>query len=494
MAENPEREDRLGAALRFVLRRYAAQVRRWPILAAGALLLPAVGDVLTLYAPPLVVARLLGAFADNGQLTAAELRPYVLTFVALWVSGQIVWRVAVAMIARIEIRGTGSALHRGDGRAAGQGPRVLPQQLRRLAHQARARLRAAVRGRVRRAWRSRSSASFLPLGFAGVVLWQYSPWLIVVLVGMLVTTFALMVPLIRRRRRLVDVRETASNVLAGHLADSIANAETVRAFAREADEARDARRQRPRLRRKDAAVLGLPEHAHRHGHVADVRADRTLGGLVVALAVGSRHGREPRGGVPHLQLLRDRDARDVGVQPRLPQPRKRADRRGAVRRAAARSAERRRSRRAPQPFCPADFGVELRDVELPLHAGQPLLFERFSLADCAGREGRPRRPIGRRQDDADAAAAAVRRTSRAARSWSAASRSIACRRPTLRNADRATCRRIRRCSTGASPTTSASAGPTRPTTRCGARRAWRTRRSSSRRCRTATRRSSASAA
>ena len=54
---------------------------------------------------------------------------------------------------------------------------------------------------------------------------------------MLVTTFALMVPLIRRRRRLVDIRATASNVLAGHLADSIANAETVRAFAREAEEA-----------------------------------------------------------------------------------------------------------------------------------------------------------------------------------------------------------------------------------------------------------------
>ena len=81
MAENPERDERLGAALRFVLRRYLAQVRRWPFLASGALLLPAVGDVLTLYAPPLVVARLLGAFAGGRQLTADEVRPYLLTFV-----------------------------------------------------------------------------------------------------------------------------------------------------------------------------------------------------------------------------------------------------------------------------------------------------------------------------------------------------------------------------------------------------------------------------
>ena len=71
------------------------------------------------------------------------------------------------------------------------------------------------------------SASFLPLGFAGVVLWQYSPWLIVVLLALLATTFSLMVPLIRR---------------------------------------------------------------------------------------------EPRSGVSDVQLLRDRHARDVGVQPRVPQP------------------------------------------------------------------------------------------------------------------------------------------------------------------------------
>ena len=45
-----------------------------------------------------------------------------------------------------------------------------------------------------------------------------------------------LLPLIRRRQRLTDAREAASNVLAGHVADSIANAETVRAFAREHEE------------------------------------------------------------------------------------------------------------------------------------------------------------------------------------------------------------------------------------------------------------------
>ena len=74
-------------------------------MAVGALLLPGVGDVLTLYAPPLVVAKLLGGFARNERFTVASLTPYVLTFAALWLTGQVVWRIAVALIARVEIRG-----------------------------------------------------------------------------------------------------------------------------------------------------------------------------------------------------------------------------------------------------------------------------------------------------------------------------------------------------------------------------------------------------
>src|SRR5262249_62201404 len=86
-------------------RRDLARVGSGPVWAGGALLLPAVGDVLTLYAPALVVARLLGAFARNRQMTASELLPSIVAFIALWVSGQIAWRIGVAMIARTEIRG-----------------------------------------------------------------------------------------------------------------------------------------------------------------------------------------------------------------------------------------------------------------------------------------------------------------------------------------------------------------------------------------------------
>lgn len=228
---------RLTDALRLVLRRYAVQLRRRPGIALGALLLPALGDVLTFYAPPLVIAKLLGQFARNQTFTPAELTPYVLTFAALWMSGQIFWRVAIALISRIEIRGM-EALY------IEAMDELLAKDMRFFQDNYAGSLTKRALGYARRFEDVFDVLSFqvaptlLSLAFAGVVLWTYSGWLILVLVGMLAATVAMVFPLIRRRRVLVDVRESASNVLAGHVADSIMNAEAVRAFAREPDEAR----------------------------------------------------------------------------------------------------------------------------------------------------------------------------------------------------------------------------------------------------------------
>ena len=233
---NRAQDRRLNAALRLVLRRYYAQVRRWKGYAIPALLLPAVGDVLTIYAPPIVVARLLATFAQRRQVTFSDFVPYLAAFAGLWITGQIVWRVAVALIIRAEIRAL-EALY------VEAMDELLAKDLAFFHDNYAGSLTKRALGFARRfedvfdVTAFQVSASFLPLAFAGVVLWSYSPWLIVVLAAMLAGTFAMVVPLIRRRRDLVDIREAASNVVAGHLADSISNAETVRTFAREKEEA-----------------------------------------------------------------------------------------------------------------------------------------------------------------------------------------------------------------------------------------------------------------
>jgi ATP-binding cassette, subfamily B, bacterial len=227
---------RLSAALRLVVRRYLRQVRLRPALAIPALVLPGIGDVLVFYTPPLVIARLLGQFAREEQLSAAELTPYVLTFAGLWLMGEIVWRVAFVLISRAEVRGI-EALY------IEAMDELLAKDLAFFQDNYAGSLTKRALGYARRfedvfdVMTFQVIASAIPLVFATFVLWTYSPLLIVVLLGMLAITFAMVFPFILRRRQLVDLREAASNRLAGHVADSISNAEAVRAFAREREEA-----------------------------------------------------------------------------------------------------------------------------------------------------------------------------------------------------------------------------------------------------------------
>jgi ATP-binding cassette subfamily B protein len=228
---------RLSAALRLLVRRYWAQVRCRPAVALPALLLPGVGDILIFYAPPLVVARLLGAFARDEQLTTAQLVPYLLTFAGVWLAGEVIWRVAILLISRTEVRAI-EALYL---EALDE---LMAKDIAFFHDNFAGSLTKRALGYARR-FESvfdvlcfSVTARVLPLAFAAVVLWSYSPLLVFLLVGMLALTFAMVYPLIRRRQRLVDVREAASNVVSGHVADAIMNAETVRAFAREDEEAR----------------------------------------------------------------------------------------------------------------------------------------------------------------------------------------------------------------------------------------------------------------
>src|SRR5438552_10334462 len=229
-------QSRLTASLWLVVRRYAAQIRRRPALVIPALLLPGIGTILVFYAPPLVIAKLLAAFARGEQLSSGQLAPFVLTFAALWLAGEVLWRAADCFIARAEIRGM-EALY------IEALDELLAKDLPFFHNNFAGSLTKRALGYARRfedvfdVMCLQVAANAIPVAFVVAVLWTYSPALVATLLTMLVATMAMVLPLIRRRARLVDIREAASNTLAGHVADSIANAETVRAFAREGDEA-----------------------------------------------------------------------------------------------------------------------------------------------------------------------------------------------------------------------------------------------------------------
>jgi ATP-binding cassette subfamily B protein len=373
--------QRFSAALKLVLERYGAQIRRRPAFSIPALLLPAIGDVLVFYTPPLIVAKLLSAFAHNDRLSARDLLPFVLAFTGVWLAGEVVWRIAAPLIARSEIRGIESLyLEAMD--------ELLAKDLAFFQNNYAGSLTKRALGYARRFEDVFDVLCFqvlpnlIPIIFVSIVLWKYSALLVLVLVGMMTLTCILIIPRIRRRRRLVDLREAASNVLAGHLADSISNAETVRAFARESEEAR--------IHEQNVADFGaktLRSWDYQNLHVDLITSPlyvltNTLG-LVIALSIGRGSGTSLETVfitfsyytlVTRVVWAFNRIYRNLEnsltdaaqFADLLLDPPSVVD--------------------APdtQPFVPTDHGIEFRNVDFRYSSAQPLLFENFSLRVAPG--------------------------------------------------------------------------------------------------------------
>jgi ATP-binding cassette subfamily B protein len=199
---------------------------------------------------------------------------------------------------------------------------------------------------------------------------------------MLAATFLMVLPLIRRRQRLVDEREAMSNALSGHVADAIMNAETVRAFAREDEEARIHSHNvhdfgGKTLQSWDYQTLRIDTIA------APMYVLTNALGLVVALATSGGAGAslEPvfltfsyyatatRVVWEFNRIYRNLETALTDAAQfteLLLEPPVVVD--------------------APQaqPFAPAQFEVDLRDVRFRYSPGQPLLFDGFSLRVAAG--------------------------------------------------------------------------------------------------------------
>lgn len=381
-AELPARDaSRLTASIRLVLTRYYAQLRRMPVMAVTCVLLPALADILNVYAPPLVIARLLGRYANHDVLALGDLAPYIAAFAGLWLTGQACWRLTTILLTRVEIRGL-EALY------IETMDELLAKDLTFFQNNYAGSLTKRALGFARRfedvfdVVVFQISTSMLPLIFVSVVLWQYSPWLIVVLIGMLSLTVALLLPRVRQRRALVDVRETASNVLAGHLADSISNAEAVRAFAREQHEAR--------IHEKNVRDYGaktLISWDYQNFKVDMITSPMYVAtnilGLVTALATR-------KAGADNLQavfLTFSYYATATRVMWEFNRIYRNLE--GALT-DAAQFADLLldppvvQDAAAPTAFTPRDSGIELRDVRFRYSASQPLLFDGLSLSVPAG--------------------------------------------------------------------------------------------------------------
>ncbi|MFF8597960.1 ABC transporter ATP-binding protein [Streptomyces sp. NPDC015232] len=278
------------------LRHYGKELLRLRRFTLPAMLFPALGNIGIAYIAPLVVAKLVGRIAGDGPGEGADtgihaMLPYVIGFAAVLLLSEGLWRLGLHCLNRLDALGierlyvigmdelfAKDAAFFHDNFAGSLTKRVLSFASR--FEEFVDTLTFNIMG------------SFVPLLFASVVLWQYEPLLVVGLLLMIAVTAVCVVPLIRRRQRLVAHREEAIARVSGHVADSLMNMDTVRAFAAEEREAaehrtRVAESRKLTLRSWDYGNLRIDTV------VAPLSVLTNVLGLVVALMLGAgQHGVE----------------------------------------------------------------------------------------------------------------------------------------------------------------------------------------------------------
>ncbi|WP_245848815.1 ABC transporter ATP-binding protein [Lentzea kentuckyensis] len=235
-SERPVRAN----ALRMALLLYGKELRRHKFMSAGALMLPALGVTCQLYLAPLAVGGLVGMLAGGGDTSLGTVLPYVLAFGGFMLLSELLWRIGLHCLNRVDGRGIEhlSALAMDE---------LLGKDAAFFHDNFAGSLTKRVLGFAFRfedfvdTLAFKVFANVIPLSFACVVLWRYNPMLVAVLIGLILVTGFVVAPLIRHRQRLVDQREAAIAQVSGHVSDTLTNMETVRAFAAERREAAEHR-------------------------------------------------------------------------------------------------------------------------------------------------------------------------------------------------------------------------------------------------------------
>lgn len=263
--------DTNPAAIKKVLQLYLSIIVRGWRYTASILITVALGSTLVFYIPPLVIAALI---RDTTPHRVDELWPFITIFGLSWLGGELLWRLALHLMIRFETV-TIRALYK-DALAA-----LLQKDLSFFNNRFGGTITKNTLAFARRFEGFFDTIVFevvsqlFPAIFAAVVLWFISPWLSFTLLLMLAVGGMVVVPLVRRRIRLVKAREVAHAEMSGHVADVVANISAVKAFGAEKQEEVTNRRH----------VEHFITQAARSWHYQNNRIDMAVSPLYVATNV-----------------------------------------------------------------------------------------------------------------------------------------------------------------------------------------------------------------
>jgi ATP-binding cassette subfamily B protein len=225
-------ENRQKQARKIVAKHYLRQFLIDKKFTFSSVILAGIGSTLVFYVPPLVIAKVLEKYSATGIPDLNVLTPYLLAFAGFWLLGEAFWRVTIHLMIRADFYAMG---------------RLYANGLNYLLHKDLSFFQENFAGSLTKktlAYGKNYEGVFdtfifevasrlLALIFACYILFQFSPILVAALLGWLAVLVLLLLPLIRRRSKLVAIRETSSNIMSGYVADIYTNIDAVRAYARE---------------------------------------------------------------------------------------------------------------------------------------------------------------------------------------------------------------------------------------------------------------------
>lgn len=227
-----KKEGISSVAIRNVLRDYWQQYRKSPFAATSAFLLPAIGNIFVSFIPPLAVAHIVNVFVSNRSIPSGELYVYVLIFGGFWILGEAFWRVGLHLLIKLEAKGLADLGTISFKRLV---VRDYDFYINNFVGSLTKRATAFSRGfeTFTDTLSFNIFTNVLPIIFAVIVLWRYSPWIPLVLLVCITIALAVGLPIIRSRSRLVAERHEAGSKVSGRLSDAITNILAIKSFAKE---------------------------------------------------------------------------------------------------------------------------------------------------------------------------------------------------------------------------------------------------------------------
>ncbi len=230
-----EKENISREAVRLALRDYWQQYKRYPLDTAIGFIMPVVGTILVFFVPPLVVAEIVNMFVLHEVVSLDMVMRYIVLFGALWILGEIFWRIGFHYIIRLETNGTHNLSIQAFKKLSYRDHRFFVDNFT-------GSLVKRATSFIRNFERFTDTLVFnvitriFPIIFAVIILWSYSPWIPIALILLILIAIVIALPIVRYRSRLVALRHEAGTRMVGRFSDSLANISTVKSFAKEGRE------------------------------------------------------------------------------------------------------------------------------------------------------------------------------------------------------------------------------------------------------------------